>query len=96
MPSQSSEERTEVLRDRARRLGAIKDNAGWLELRAEYERKRERWIKSHLLSPMSIDLRELDFKRGFWAGCQWLLDNPEMAEKSLQEALSRADRVKED
>ena len=84
---------------RAERLAKIARSEGWAELKEEYKRKRERLMKKavhdYLERGQPVDQRHLDYLRGFFAGCDWILKNPDLAEKSVEEALSRATTIKD-
>lgn len=88
------------LEQRARRLGELKEHPSWLLLREIFEAKRQRSFAVLMKQLMNggaqappLDQRTLDFERGFWAGANWILENPEQAEKTLQSALNRAERL---
>lgn len=87
------EDKIKVLGDRALGLGSIREHRGWKALREEFERKKERHVKTFTSNCITgadpVNQREVDMMRGFWAGCQWLLDNPEQAEETLDRALRK-------
>lgn len=93
----------QVIADRARRLGSIKQHPAWPELREELGRKKARTQKSfqarhftssHLAAP--VDQREIDFLNGFFAGAEWILDNPEQAEDTLKAALRKSEALEQE
>lgn len=82
--------------DLARELSKLRDHPSWETLRSEYEKVRreeeERLLRKLTASGINaapIDQREIDYRRGFWAGAQWLLDNPDLADAALAAALKR-------
>lgn len=82
---------------RSERMAKIAQTEGWDELKEEFKRKKERQLKA-LISKFvngNFDQREADWHRGFWAGCEWLLANPDMAEKSVERALRTSTALKE-
>jgi hypothetical protein len=91
-----------VIGDRAQELGKLKDVPSWATLRQVVDAKYQRWIngftRDHLAAGFDrdpVDQRLLDYQRGFWAGCHWLLDNPEKAEDTLKQALRKATSIEE-
>lgn len=86
------------LGDRAMRLHKLSEHEGWDELRRAFEVRKEKWTRNLaqrlLLKDSTIDQREIDWQNGFLAGCKWLLDNPDMAEETLEKALRQVERMK--
>lgn len=84
------------LGDRAQALTKLTAHPSWDVLRLELDRVRSLYM-SRLVRRMTsggikgpaIDQRELDYQRGFFSGAEWILQNPEKAEASLEEALQR-------
>lgn len=58
-------------------------------LETKKERNTTYWTRQ-LMSGKDIDQRQLDFSRGFWAGVDYLIANPENAEKTFEIAMKRA------
>lgn len=82
--------------DLARELAKLKDHPSWDILRGEYEKKRDGYFNRLSLRLMSggaraatVDQREIDYQRGFWAGAKWVIDNPDLAETALADALKK-------
>ena len=73
----------------AQLIAELARHPGWAALErkvAEAETKwSERFARGALLSWIPIDQRELDYKRGMYAGMRWILKNPTRAEKALSE-----------
>lgn len=96
---EEDELRSDALRDVgdvAREMGKLVDQPAWGMLRDELANRRTQEFTRILRRMMhgGIDAslpsqRELDYKRGFFSGAQWILDNPDLAERSLKEALRR-------
>jgi hypothetical protein len=42
------------------------------------------------MSGEAVDQRKLDFLRGYWAGAEYLIANPEQAESTFESALKQA------
>lgn len=66
---------------------ALTKQPGWTRLRERYrallEQEQHR-IGRDMLNGRPFDQREIDRRRGFWAGVQAVLDTPEQAEKHLE------------
>jgi len=65
---------------------ALTKQAGWQRLRERYRQaleREERRIGRALLNGEPVDQRDIDRRRGFWAGVQAVLDTPEQAEQQL-------------
>ena len=83
-------------RDRAARLGELREHPSWAELRAVLEERKAVYFRSlqrQLVSGSAVDQRYIDRVAGFFKGAEWILDNPDLAEKSLQNAIKRATRM---
>ena len=87
-------DRIRKLGDQARELTKLKEQPGWATLREILEERRQAVSRSlgHGLvtggiDAAPVDQRKIDYQRGFFAGAQWILDNPEHAEKILAAAL---------
>ena len=82
--------------ERAARLGQLKEHPSWAELRALFEERRAKHYESltrQLLAGAEIDQRHVDRTAGFFKGAEWILNNPDQAEDSLQRALEKAERL---
>ena len=80
-------------RDRAVRLGELREHPSWAELRAVLEERKAVYFRSlqrQLVSGSAVDQRYIDRVAGFFRGAEWILDNPDLAEKSLQAAVRKA------
>lgn len=100
--SKPNQAKVQEIAERAQALGELKKHPSWRVLRDVFDKRRHQYFESLARQLMrgSIDApvvpqRELDYQRGFWAGAKWILDNPEMAETSLEHALRRAELYKE-
>ena len=83
-------------RDRAARLGELREHPSWAELRAVLEERKAVYFRSlqrQLINGSAVDQRYIDRVAGFFKGAEWILDNPDLAEKSLQNAIKRATRM---
>jgi hypothetical protein len=94
---QERERKLLELGERAQELGKLTEHPSWPVLREEFARKRARTEKALFSQFMSggaetkaVNQRYLDYWRGFFEGCEWLLSNPEMAETTLETALRKA------
>ncbi|MBI3936400.1 MAG: hypothetical protein HY323_05440 [Betaproteobacteria bacterium] len=79
------------LSERAVKLQALADHPAWPELRARVEERRDKHMRSllrRLTAGGALDQREIDRQAGFWKGALFVLDNPELAEKDLQNAIA--------
>lgn len=88
--------KVQQIAEKAQMLGELKKHPGWSLLREIFNKKQKTYFESLARKIMSgsidaptLDQRELDYQRGFWAGARWILDNPEQAERSLETALKR-------
>lgn len=82
-----------ALRDRTVKLSQLREHPSWPELRSCLEERKTKTfagIQRQLVSGVAIDQRWLDRVAGFFAGAEWLLDNPDMTEQKLQRAVERA------
>ena len=83
----------QVLGERAQNLKGLKETAGWHELRVIYEaRKRDaldRLAREIMLEDHEINVRELDYVRGFLNGMKYLLDSADQAEATFERHLRR-------
>ena len=91
-------EKLKVIGDRAQELSKLKKHPSWPVLREIFEGKKNQWFGSlarSLMAGQLVDQREIDRKAGFFAGAEWILDNPDMAEASLNRALKKAQTLEE-
>src|SRR5690348_13502248 len=97
--AQVSAEKETLLRERQERLTSLANHPGWAQLKQVFAARKEAHVKSvaaKLIAGEEIQQRELDRIHGWWAGCQWLINNPDMAESSLKKALAAAKLMEED
>jgi hypothetical protein len=84
------------LAGRARRLKTLAETVGWQELCDVFEERRNNWALTAgndlLRKNSTINQRDIDWRAGFIAGCEWLLANPDAVEGNLERVLRRADR----
>lgn len=86
-------DRVAALRERAAKLGELKQHPSWAELRQLLEERKSRRFQSmqrELIHGTPVDQRYVDRMAGFFKGAEWILDNPDMAEQSLERAVSKA------
>jgi hypothetical protein len=80
----------------ARRLKGLSETDGWQELQQVFTDRKNKWavaLANDLLRKDStINQREVDWRAGFVAGCEWILSNPDAVAGNLERALKRADR----
>ena len=76
---ESRQERIERLRQEAHQLDDLTRHPGWLLIRREVEKIKERDYKA-LTEPVEVSLRRFDFDRGKLAGMQAVLG---IAEKAM-------------
>lgn len=93
-------ERLKVLGARAQELGKLKEHESWSALRTEFDRKKDKHTRRLVKLVMAretaaITQREIDYVSGFWAGAEWILDNPDCAEDALVAALKKASNLEE-
>ncbi len=87
--------KVQLLAERALALDRIRQSPDWPALREEYQRKREkitsRFNAFALHGPQveAVEQRELDYWRGFLDGAEWLLDNPEHAQRTFSRAFGK-------
>lgn len=89
-------DRLAAIADRAQRLSQLKQHESWQELRVLFEERRQKHFEnltSRLLAGAEVDQRHVDRLAGFFRGAQWILDNPDLAEASLEAALKKAERL---
>lgn len=81
------------LRTRAARLSELKSHPSWAELRSLLEERKARrfdQVTRQLVAGEPVDQRYIDRMAGFFKGAEWILDNPDMAEQSLERAIDKA------
>lgn len=91
-----NEDATRELQQRQVRLTALTLHPSWEELRSEFDRKKarqEKQLLSELLRGEPLDQRRIDWFRGFWQGAEWILNNPEMAERSFKRAFDQGSAI---
>jgi hypothetical protein len=93
MPKALSADKLAEIKVRAARLSELKSHPSWAELRALLEERKARrfgLLQRQLIDGIAVDQRYLDRLAGFFKGAEWILDNPDMAEQSLERAVERA------
>jgi hypothetical protein len=84
--------------DRGKKLAALQKTDGWAELRLMVAARKEKFSRNLadrlLVQGVAVDQREVDYRAGFFAGCEWLLGSVDHAEESLEKALVRAQELK--
>lgn len=79
-----------------RLFDGLMEHAGWQRLAQIVRGERDRFLTS-LTSALwrgeVVDQRQLDYTRGFYEGARWLIETPEQAEASLEQAASKAWRL---
>lgn len=76
----------------AQDLAKLKEHESWGVLRQRFEKMKEDDVRSlshQLLSGREVDNTNLAFRRGFWKGAQWVLDNPDLAQQAFEKAIGR-------
>lgn len=79
--------------DDVRAYEELRQSAGWYRLRRAIAGRREEFIArltGRLLRGEIVDQREIDYQRGFFAGAEFVLDQPEKAESNLETAARQA------
>ena len=99
MTSTPEADQIRVLGDRAQQLSKLTEHPSWATLKEElgrvremYQTKLSRKLTTGGINAPPLDQREIDYQRGFFAGAKWILDNPDLAESTLQTALDRRER----
>ena len=84
------------LGDLAQDLGKLKDTPAWARLQAEYEKAKETYVDgqarklvSGTLKAEALDQRAIDYQRGFFRGCEHILQMPSRAEGALNSAVKK-------
>ena len=88
------EERLLKIGKKAQELELLREMPEWGRLKKIFEDRKleqQRMLMRRVMSPHPVDQREIDFHRGFWTGCMWLLNCPDSSERSLQKALRGGD-----
>lgn len=71
----------------------LKEHAGWRRLAERIRADRDRFLASLSLRLMNgevVSQREIDYKRGFYAGAEYVIETPAEAEASLEAAAREA------
>lgn len=72
---------------------------GWDILAETFERQRQSYydrLARDLMKGAEIDQRKLDYNRGFFESVEQLLEAPQNAEKILERAVKRLQRLREE
>lgn len=76
--------------DRSRRVAALQTHPAWGDLKAEFAEIREQrsvQLGKRFMAGQTVDQREIDRERGFWAGVAAVLETPHR----LGEAVKRTE-----
>jgi len=84
----------QVLLSRRSSLMSLQKHPGWLELRDEVDRRKQRDMRALLSKALNGEEFEnlkaqIDFLRGWEAALSWVTSIPEGAERSLERFLTR-------
>jgi hypothetical protein len=60
------------------------------EIVASKKTRQFDYFTKQLMSGEAVDQRKLDFLRGWWAGCDYVIANPENAEATFDAAMKQA------
>jgi len=84
------------LGDLARDLGKLQDTPAWVRLQAEFDKVKDTYVNGQArkltsggLKAEPLDQRAIDYQRGFFRGCEYILSLPGNAELSLNAALKK-------
>lgn len=84
-------ERARELKIKAGKLSTLTEHPAWATLRAEFETKRRKWFEVMVEAFIHRgEVPDLQRNSDFWRGAEWVLNNPDLAEKSLRIALDDA------
>jgi hypothetical protein len=86
-------ERLEALREEVEQFGSLKEQVGWQRLRQRVEAQRDKWINDlgrKLSRGEEPNQRQIDYDRGWYDACMWLVRHPEISEEHLAQALATA------
>lgn len=67
----------------------LSEHQGWRHLRKKIAEQQDRFaenIARRILAGGEVDQREIDFMRGYIAGAAFVIERPEVAERSLEAA----------
>ncbi len=87
------------LRARQADLIALVQHPSWPLLREIFNARKKAQLSdlaNSLISGDEVDQRKIDRIAGFWIGANWVLSNPELAERSLKQALAHVERMTEE
>ena len=87
------EERLIKIGKKAQELEILREMPEWKRLGKILDDRmveHKRMLLHRIMSPHPVDQREIDFYRGFWTGCKWLLDTPDASDRSLKTALRQS------
>ena len=71
----------------------LKQHPGWRRLYEHIEAEEEgfaRGLAKRLMAGENVSQREVDFHRGFFRACKWVVGHPEQAMGSLERAARQA------
>lgn len=82
----------------AKRFETLREDPAWKRLNDKVRADEEHFLRSltsRLMAGEQVSQREIDWYRGFYAACKWLLGHPEQAMDNLEKAATRAWRMQE-
>lgn len=88
----------QILGGKAQAFKKLKETPGWQELRQVAKVREEKYgrlLTAAMMRGEPVDQREIDFRRGFFAGMDYLLNSVDHAEKAFEDALKRATQLEE-
>lgn len=88
-----------AVQDRRALFATVKTHAAWPHLVEHYKELRKNYsdaLGAKIMAGTVVDQRELDFRRGYWAGVFAVLTSPEAAEQAYVQAEEKALRGRKD
>jgi hypothetical protein len=88
-----------AVQDKRALFATVKTHPAWPHMLEHYRELRQRYseaLGAKLMAGDQIDQREIDFRRGYWAGVFSVLTSPEAAEKAYVQAQEKASRGRKD
>jgi hypothetical protein len=78
----------------AQELEHLREHRSWAVLRELYEERKAKQMNSlvgRLLARPHVEAyqRDIDYTAGFWAGAEWILKSPDLAQSELDNMLAR-------
>lgn len=84
--------------DVARELGKLKDHEAWPVLRQRFEELQQADVQQlarKIIVSGTVDPAAVQARHGFWKGAEWVLNNPDLAEIALKQALRALERTQD-